>query len=345
MALPDFLIVGAPKAGSTALHAALARHPQLFLSTPKEPKYFLTDGRPPAPQQRSAGRATPTARRSGSGGASAYEALFDARAGGTLRGESTPFYLWDTAAHARIAATVPDVRIIAVIRDPSTARTPTGRTCGPTASSPSRTSCTACDLEDERAAARLGAVLALPRPRPLRRAARSRLFRHFPPRAGARGPLPRAHRRPGPRPSTASPASSASTRESSTRSRGSNVTSWAGDGRGQLRAAHGRAGRRRGSGAHVHPRVWRAGAAPAARGPAARDRRTGPPLPVAVRRELVGRDPRRRRAARGPARTLDFRTGWATPAAARTRCAGRWRRPSATPPSRRDARRRSAKLT
>ena len=44
---PDFLLVGAPKCGTSALHAALARHPQLFLSEPKEPKFFLTDGAPP----------------------------------------------------------------------------------------------------------------------------------------------------------------------------------------------------------------------------------------------------------------------------------------------------------
>jgi hypothetical protein len=48
MALPDFFIAGAPKAGTTALHAALARHPALFMSAVKEPKFFLTDGPPPA---------------------------------------------------------------------------------------------------------------------------------------------------------------------------------------------------------------------------------------------------------------------------------------------------------
>ena len=48
MALPDFLIAGAPKAGTTALHVALARHPQLYLSRVKEPKFFLTDGPPRA---------------------------------------------------------------------------------------------------------------------------------------------------------------------------------------------------------------------------------------------------------------------------------------------------------
>ena len=47
MSLPDFFIIGAPKAGSTALHAALAHHPDLYLSPVKEPKFFLHDGRPP----------------------------------------------------------------------------------------------------------------------------------------------------------------------------------------------------------------------------------------------------------------------------------------------------------
>ena len=44
---PDFLIVGAPKAGTTALHAALAQHPDVFVTDPKEPKYWLCDGAPP----------------------------------------------------------------------------------------------------------------------------------------------------------------------------------------------------------------------------------------------------------------------------------------------------------
>ncbi len=48
MGLPDFLIAGVPKAGTTALHAALAAHPGLYLSPVKEPKFFLSDGPPPA---------------------------------------------------------------------------------------------------------------------------------------------------------------------------------------------------------------------------------------------------------------------------------------------------------
>ena len=46
---PDALIIGAPKAGTSALHAALARHPQIFASPVKEPKYYMcADAPPPA---------------------------------------------------------------------------------------------------------------------------------------------------------------------------------------------------------------------------------------------------------------------------------------------------------
>ena len=48
MALPEFFVAGAPKAGTTALHAALAKHPSLYMSAVKEPKFSLTDGPPPA---------------------------------------------------------------------------------------------------------------------------------------------------------------------------------------------------------------------------------------------------------------------------------------------------------
>ena len=114
MALPDFLIAGAPKAGSTALHAALAQHPGLYMSPVKEPKFFLSDGPPPA--------------RGGPGDAQTYrehvwrradyEALFDGAPAGTLRGESTPLYLHDPAAQRRIRDLLPDAKLIAVLRDP-----------------------------------------------------------------------------------------------------------------------------------------------------------------------------------------------------------------------------------
>jgi hypothetical protein len=114
MALPDFFIAGAPKAGTTALHAALARHPSLYMSAVKEPKFFLTDGPPPT--------------RGGPGDVQTYrehvwrrddyEALFESAPAGTLRGESTPFYLYNRYAQSRIRGLLPGARLIVILRDP-----------------------------------------------------------------------------------------------------------------------------------------------------------------------------------------------------------------------------------
>ena len=113
--LPTFLIVGAPKAGTTALHAALSRHPEVFMSRPKEPKYWLCDDEPP-PAWRGPGDAH--SRQEWVWRRQDYEALFDDPERRPVRGESTPFYLWSRSAHRRIAEALPEARLIAVVRDP-----------------------------------------------------------------------------------------------------------------------------------------------------------------------------------------------------------------------------------
>jgi Sulfotransferase family len=114
VALPDFFVAGAPKAGTTALHAALAQHPELYLSTIKEPKFFLTDG-PPSAQ---GGPGDAKTYREHVWRRADYEALFQAAPAGTLRGESTPFYFYRHDAQQRIRALIPDARLIIVVRDP-----------------------------------------------------------------------------------------------------------------------------------------------------------------------------------------------------------------------------------
>jgi hypothetical protein len=113
--LPDFLVIGAPKAGTTALHAALDRHPALYLSPVKEPKFFLTDGPPPT---RGGGPGDVTTWREHVWRREDYEALFAPAAAGLLRGESTPFYLYDRQAQRRIRELIPSAKLIAILRDP-----------------------------------------------------------------------------------------------------------------------------------------------------------------------------------------------------------------------------------
>src|SRR5947208_1701680 len=99
---PDFFIAGAPKAGTTALHAALRNVPGVALSSVKEPKFFLCDGAAPSRREHR-GPGDAHSRREWVWQESAYLDLWSGAPDGTLRGESTPFYLHDRAAHRRIA--------------------------------------------------------------------------------------------------------------------------------------------------------------------------------------------------------------------------------------------------
>jgi len=103
--LPDFLVVGAQRCGTTSLHRALAAHPRV--ATPLAHKgvhYFDTNF----------GRSVAW-----------YRGHFPTRAALHLRGssppvafESSPYYMFHPAAPDRIARTIAGVRAVAVLRDP-----------------------------------------------------------------------------------------------------------------------------------------------------------------------------------------------------------------------------------
>ena len=112
--LPDFFIAGVPKAGTTALHSALARHPAIYMSPVKEPKFFLTDGPPPA----DGGPGDAKTYREHIWRRTDYEALFADAKAAALKGESTPFYLFSRDALGRIRALIPDAKLIIILRDP-----------------------------------------------------------------------------------------------------------------------------------------------------------------------------------------------------------------------------------
>ena len=119
-ALPDLVIIGAMKCGTTALHDLLARHPQIAMSRPKELNFFFG---PPggAIGVAAAGEADATAGWSAgnwSRGLDWYTGHFDADA--ALRGESSPGYTSPDhpGVAQRMAATVPGARLVYLVRDP-----------------------------------------------------------------------------------------------------------------------------------------------------------------------------------------------------------------------------------
>ena len=102
MKRPDLFIVGAFKAGTTALYEYLRAHPEVFMSVPKEPMYFGSD-------------LTPRYRRMTE---PEYLALFKAARSDQRAGEASPWYLYSTSAAAEIKAFEPAARIVIMLRNP-----------------------------------------------------------------------------------------------------------------------------------------------------------------------------------------------------------------------------------
>jgi len=112
MPLPNFLIIGAPKAGTTSLYRYLEQHPQVYVSSLKEPHFFSFGEMDPAdPAAFIPPRAIRTAR--------AYDRLFNGVRGETAVGEASTTYLASRRAADRIAQRLPGARLIAVLRQPA----------------------------------------------------------------------------------------------------------------------------------------------------------------------------------------------------------------------------------
>ena len=113
-ALPTFLIIGAPRSGTTALYEGLKAHRDVFLPTLKEPLFFLRDQR--AHRLYSPAGAAPADQAIATW--EDYVALFKEGASLPARGDASTLYLYDAHAAQRIADRLPSVRMIALLRDP-----------------------------------------------------------------------------------------------------------------------------------------------------------------------------------------------------------------------------------
>jgi hypothetical protein len=103
MRLPDFIIGGAPRSGTTWLYALLDRHPDIYMARPvtPEPKFFLVDHLYEK-------------------GLQFYADTWFARAGpARLAGEKSTDYLESAPAAARIAHDIPHVKLVFILREPA----------------------------------------------------------------------------------------------------------------------------------------------------------------------------------------------------------------------------------
>jgi hypothetical protein len=112
--LPNFLVLGAARCGTTSLHYYLAEHPDVCMSAIKEPNFFLFEQTPVGPRpcigddRRLLAKSVPEQSR--------YERLF-ARPAAAV-GEASPLYLYTRETPELIRDAVPAARLIAIVREP-----------------------------------------------------------------------------------------------------------------------------------------------------------------------------------------------------------------------------------
>jgi len=97
--LPDFIIAGVEKTGSTSLHDYISQHPEVYMCTPKEPDFFLNDDY---------GKKVDT-----------YCNLFQDASDHESLGEASVSYFYDPETADRINQILPDAKIIVTLRHPA----------------------------------------------------------------------------------------------------------------------------------------------------------------------------------------------------------------------------------
>jgi hypothetical protein len=105
MTLPNFLVIGAAKGGTTSLHHYLRQHPEIFLTPVKETNFFWSEAK-------GHGRRTAQSLKE-------YEHLFDGANGRKAIGEISPQYLNSAGAAERIHRDLADVRLVVSLRNPA----------------------------------------------------------------------------------------------------------------------------------------------------------------------------------------------------------------------------------
>lgn len=123
---PNFFIIGAAKAGTTALYSFLDKHPEIYMSKPKEPNFFLfyndnpdfSDIKPDTELYQSSINLYNRIKKISVVNIKDYWQLFSNTENKTSIGEASPLYLSHPNCPALIKEYIPDAKLIMILRNP-----------------------------------------------------------------------------------------------------------------------------------------------------------------------------------------------------------------------------------
>ncbi|MFT4739242.1 MAG: hypothetical protein ACI83B_000272 [Sediminicola sp.] len=114
--IPDFLIIGAGKSGTTSVDNYLKQHPEIYISPKKEPNFFGYELNTAADFE---GSPEIKHYQNSVTNIDAYLELFRGAKEGQQKGETSNTYMYHDLAAERIKHYNPEVRLIAILRQPA----------------------------------------------------------------------------------------------------------------------------------------------------------------------------------------------------------------------------------
>lgn len=115
MVMPNFLIIGAAKSGTTALYNYLFQHPEIYLSDQKETNFFANEDK----SINFAGPGDEGSSQRSIRDLSSYQSLFEKVTNEKAVGEASPLYLYSRDALINIKRHIPDTKLIVILRNPT----------------------------------------------------------------------------------------------------------------------------------------------------------------------------------------------------------------------------------
>lgn len=113
MTMPNFIVLGAGKAGTQSIYNYLMEHPDIYMSPTKETNFFALNGEKPNFQG-----PPDTINQYSIADLDEYQAQFAGVTTEQAIGEASPLYLYSPIAPQRIKETLPNAKLIVILRNP-----------------------------------------------------------------------------------------------------------------------------------------------------------------------------------------------------------------------------------